>query len=67
MISSSWAAEPIKAATRLSRCSALKAADWMMKAKQCTVSMLQADSHTCSAQKVQLTADGLINRFSTSP
>ena len=54
MASSSRAAEPTKAPTRLSRCSALKAADWMMKATLRTVSTLQDDSHTCAAGSLSL-------------
>ena len=51
MASSSAAAELTKASTRLSRCSALKAADWMMKATLRTVSTLQDDSHTYAAER----------------
>lgn len=52
-VSSSWVQDSMKASTRLSRCSALKAADWMMKATKCTVSTLHVDSHTCRAQHAQ--------------
>ena len=50
IVSSSCVQDSMKASTRLSRCSALKAADWMMKATKCTVSTLHEDSHTCRAQ-----------------
>ena len=52
MASSSAAAEPTKASTRLSKCSALKAADWIMNATLRTVSTLQDDSHTYAASRL---------------
>jgi len=52
----------MKASTRLSRCSALKAADWMMKATQCTVSTFHAESHTCAAKQSTIIAV-LLQRF----